>query len=98
MADPTGVFSSPHYLRHNQRRQEHLASLDLDLAEQLVLEVGAGIGDHTTFFLDRGCNVIVTEPQEQNLRVLKSRYPLLDVRAVDLNNPGEPIAADIVYC
>lgn len=98
MAYPIEIFSSPHYVRHNQRRQEHLASLDLDLAGRQVLEVGAGVGDHTTFFVDRGCTMIVTEPQEQNLRVLRMRYPELDVRAVDLNHPGEPIPADVVYC
>jgi hypothetical protein len=97
--EPQDVFWSQHYLRHNQRRQEHLASLGLPLAHQTVLEVGAGIGDHTTFFLDRGCSVTVTEAQEQNLAVLRSRYPDLDVRSLDLNAPpGEPIGADIVYC
>jgi hypothetical protein len=98
MLDPEQIFWSPHYLRHNQRRQEHLASLGLDLANQRVLEVGAGVGDHTSFFLDRGCTMIVTEPQEGNLRMLRSRYPALDVRSVDLNSPGDPIAADVVYC
>jgi SAM-dependent methyltransferase len=60
------LFRTPHYLRHNQRRQEHLASLALDLANRSVLEVGAGIGDHTTFFLDRGCTVLATEPRPEN--------------------------------
>src|SRR5690349_231976 len=60
------LFRSPHYLRHNQRRQEHLASLGLALADRSVLEVGAGIGDHTTFFLDRGCTVLATEPRPEN--------------------------------
>ncbi len=96
---PTEVFWSTHYLRHTQRRQEHLASLGLPLADQAVLEVGAGIGDHTSFFLDRGCTVIVTEVQEQNLVVLRSRYADLDVRRLDLDDPPqEPIEADIVYC
>lgn len=60
------LFRTPHYLRHNQRRQEHLASLGLDLAGRTVLEVGAGIADHTTFFLDRGCTVLSTEPRPEN--------------------------------
>jgi hypothetical protein len=97
--EPTQVFWSTHYLRHNQRRQEHLASLGLPLAGQTVLEVGAGIGDHTSFFLDRGCAAIVTEAQEQNLAILRGRFPDLDVRQLDLNvPPPEPIEADIVYC
>jgi hypothetical protein len=86
-------------VRHNQRRQEHLASLGLPLANQTVLEVGAGIGDHTSFFLDRGCTVIVTEPREQNLAILRARYPDLDVRKLDLDEPpSDAIEADIVYC
>jgi Methyltransferase domain len=87
-------------MRHNQRRQEHLASLGLDLAHRSVLEVGAGIGDHTSFFLDRGCTVVVTEAQEQNLSILRSRHPELDVRRLDLDNPGdiEIEAVSVVYC
>src|SRR5580704_12589348 len=51
-------FGSPWYQRHNQRRQEHLASLQLDLVSKSVLEVGAGVGDHTFYFLDRDCTVV----------------------------------------
>jgi hypothetical protein len=97
--EPTEVFWSTHYVRHNQRRQEHLASLGLALSGQSVLEVGAAIGDHTSFFLDRGSTVIVTEAQEQNLALLRARYPDLDVRSLDLNEPpAEAIEVDIVYC
>jgi SAM-dependent methyltransferase len=63
------TFRSFHYLRHNQRRLEHLASLDLDLAGRTVLEVGAGVGDHTTFFLDRDCNVLSVEPRSENCQL-----------------------------
>jgi hypothetical protein len=95
---PEDVFWSTHYLRHNQRRQEHLASLRLPLAGRSVLETGAGIGDHTSFFVDRGCSVVVTEAQEQNLAILRRRYPDLDVRQLDLDAPGrEPIEVDVVY-
>ncbi len=59
-------FHGLHYTRHNMRRQEHLASLGLDLDNRTVLEVGAGIGDHTTFFLDRGCTVTSVEPRLAN--------------------------------
>lgn len=69
--NPARVFHRPNYLRHNARRLEHLASLDLSLAGRTVLEVGAGIGDHTSFYLDRGCQVTVTEAREENLKVLR---------------------------
>jgi ubiquinone/menaquinone biosynthesis C-methylase UbiE len=97
--EPAEVFWSTHYTRHNQRRQEHLASLGLALSGQTVLEVGAAIGDHTSFFLDRDSTVVVTEAQEQNLALLRARYPELDVRRLDLNEPPrEAIEVDIVYC
>lgn len=97
---PTDVFFSYHYQRHNQRRQEHLASLGLSIENSTVLEVGAGIGDHTSFFLDRGCKVISTEPRKDNLDVLRSRFPGLRVEPLDLDAPN--ILLDetfhIVYC
>jgi SAM-dependent methyltransferase len=96
---PQEIFWSPHYMRHNQRRQEHLASLGLDLTGQTVLEVGAGLGDHTSFFIDRGCSVVVSEAQEQNLGILRARYPELDIRRINLDEPpAEPEVVDIVYC
>ena len=55
------AFRNSSYLRHNQRRQEHLAGLGLDLHGRTVLDVGAGIGDHATFFIDRGCTVVSVE-------------------------------------
>lgn len=92
-------FRTHEYQRHNQRRQEHLASLQLPLSGSSVLEVGAGIGDHTSFFLDRGCTVISTEGRPENVERLRARFPALDVRLLDLDPPPDtPIAADAVYC
>lgn len=99
-APPVQSFQNAHYLRHNQRRQEHLASLGLDLFDASVLEVGAGIGDHTSFFLDRGCQVVSTEGRPDNFDVLYQRYPGLEVRLLDLDNPEPDWQQDfdIVYC
>lgn len=100
MRDPIAEFHGWHYLRHNQRRQEHLASLGLQLANRTVLKVGAGIGDHTSFFLDRGCTVATTEGREENLVLLRQRYPELAPRLLDLDNPDPNFTgtAEIVYC
>src|SRR5579863_6438912 len=68
-------FRSSSYLRHNQRTQEHLASLGLPLAGKTVLEAGAGIGDHSTFFLDRGCPMVISDGRPANVRYLKKRFP-----------------------
>src|SRR5437588_11693402 len=88
------------YLRHDQRRLEHLASLGLSIAGATVLEVGAGIGGHTSFFLDRGCQVISTEARPENLEVLCLRYPEVQVKRLDLDNPDSSVEEtfDIVHC
>jgi SAM-dependent methyltransferase len=59
-------FGGSLYQRHNHRRQEHLASLRLDLIGKSVLEIGAGVGDHTFFFLDRDCSVVSLEARREN--------------------------------
>lgn len=96
-------FHSDHYLRHNARRLEHLASLALPLEGKRVLEVGAGIGDHTSFYVDRGCTVLSTEGRAENLLLLQRRWastPAVTVRALDMDAPktlGET-HFDVVHC
>jgi hypothetical protein len=93
-------FNSWHYLRHNARRLEHLATLGLPVAGRNVLEVGAGIGDHTHFYLDRGCQVITTEGREENFTILKQRYPKLDTYQLDLDDPQPAFHGpfDLIHC
>lgn len=96
-------FRSDHYLRHNSRRLEHLATLGLPLENRSVLEVGAGIGDHTTFYLDRGCHVTVTEVRPENLEILKKRFlgnPNVEVMYLDMNAPRLPANStfDVIHC
>lgn len=97
---PLSVFHSVEYLRHNHRRLEHLVSLNLNISGSHVLEVGAGIGDHSEFFIDRNCSVVITEGRLENVELLRSRYSSLDVRHLDMENPYlEPDELfDIVYC
>lgn len=97
---PIDYFKNDHYQRHNHRRLEHLATLELNLRNATVLEVGAGIGDHTSFFLDRQCLVTSVEARSENLEILKSRYPNLRANLLDLDNPQSifPEPFDIVYC
>ncbi len=97
---PCQAFLTNEYQHHNQRRQEHLACLGLDIAQKTVMEVGAGIGDHTSFFVDRGCDVVSTEAREENIKILRSRFPNLRTFVLDLDNPPSTFneTFDIVYC
>ena len=98
---PLAQFHSHVYLRHNHRCLEHLASLGLPIVGASVLEVGAGVGDHTSFFIDRGCTVLSTEARPENLAILQSRYRNLGLesRELDLDNPvALDRSFDIVYC
>lgn len=104
MVNTSNTFLSLNYIRHDKRRQEHLASLGLDFQRLSVLELGAGIGNHTEFFLDRNCKVLSTEPREENIQILKRRFEgrndvqvgvlnLADCSSIDLKT-----TFDIVYC
>lgn len=102
---PLEAFHAEHYLRHNQRRQEHLAMLGLDLAGKRVLEVGAGIGDHSAFFLDRGCRLTTSDARPENVAILQERFatrPEVSVMTIDLD--AQPLVAladrnySVVYC
>lgn len=92
-------FLSDPYQRHNRRRQEHLATLGLDISKKRVLEIGAGIGDHTEFFMDRGCTVTSTDGREECVDALRRRFPSIDVHKFDANEqaPERVDPHDIVY-
>jgi SAM-dependent methyltransferase len=71
------------------------------------LEVGAGIGDLTSFFLDRGCHIVISDVRRANLEVLRSRYPNIKAVYLDLDNPSDTSSTnrllgsngfDIVFC
>jgi SAM-dependent methyltransferase len=105
------TFRNPHYQRHNARRQEHLAMLGLELSNRTVLEVGAGVGDHTTFFLDRDCKVTSVEPRTENCKVFAAtmakhlrmgyaKAAACTLVEADVESIGEKVSGsfDIVYC
>ena len=56
----------------------HLASLGLSLEGRRVLEVGAGVGHLSGFFLERGCDLVVTEGRPENVAELRRRFPNIE--------------------
>ena len=99
--DPFGVFLTPEANAINVMRQAHLASLGLDLERKQVLEVGAGIGLHTPFFLERGCEVLVTDGNAENVGEIRRRLPNVRSALLDLEQDGAIAdlgTFDIVYC
>ena len=97
---PRNVFRTDRFQRINHRRTEHLESLRLPIRGASVLEVGAGIGDHTHFFLDRDCRVTTSDARPEHLKILKARYPDLRVTLLDLDNPPDSFQEtfDILFC
>ena len=96
---PLAAFQHDAYREHNSRRLEHLTSLDLQLAGRRVLELGAGIGDHTGYFADRGCDITAVEGRAENLAILAARFPDVATVRLDLDQPDLPDLGrfDIVY-
>ena len=97
---PVEAFHSDNYLRHTARRLEHLASLGIPVAGKTVLDVSSGIGDHARYYMDRGCRVTMTEVRQENIDVLRRRFPEGDIQMIDLENPrtlaGAPF--EVIHC
>jgi predicted O-methyltransferase YrrM len=97
------MFDSDGALAINRARQDHLASLGLDLAGRSVLEVGAGVGWHTGFFERLGCSILTTDARPENVAETLQRFPYRTghVEVADLSVPGSHVRFgdfDIIYC
>jgi 2-polyprenyl-3-methyl-5-hydroxy-6-metoxy-1,4-benzoquinol methylase len=100
-SSPYDVFLTPNAFAINKARQEQLGSLGLDIDGKRVLEVGAGIGLHTPFFLERSCNVVVTDGNPENVEEIKRRHPTLTSRVIDMEVDASITdlgTFDLVYC
>jgi hypothetical protein len=103
---PSGAVADFHcyrYLHTTARRLEHLATLGLPLRERRVFEVGAGVGDLTSFFLDRGCHVHATDARPLHVQLLRQRFadhPRVTADVMDLDPPPieGPGTFEIVMC
>ena len=94
----SNAFLGDYYQKHNSARQDHLATLDLPLAGKSVIELGAGIGDHTDFFLSRGCQVLASDAREDVVQAFRQRHPSVPSHVLDLDAPPpQYFRADVVY-
>lgn len=98
--DPAEIFSYFLYQIHNCRRLEHLATLGLDLHRRSVLDVGAGVGDLTSFFINRDCPVTALEGRPDSAAILRKRLPTVKVIEADIEAAaGPPLDPhDVVFC
>lgn len=94
-------FLDPHYQQHNVARLCHLESLGLDLKNKKVLEFGAGIGDHTIYYLFKNCNILPTDARPELVEFINNRFGIraevFDAEK-DLGKLEEFGYFDIIHC
>lgn len=100
-SDLLKYFLNSEYQKHNIARLQHLDSLGIDLSNKKVLEFGAGIGDHTLFYLYRNCKVTCTEGRIDLVEFIKNRLGI-DAKLIDVEKDLSIIETfdkvDIVHC
>jgi len=96
---PWDQFHSDLYLDHTFRRLEHLSSLNLSVQGKSVLELGAGVGDFTGYFVSRGCEVTSTDSRLDLVQVIKKRYPQIKAKVFNVENDSinELTVSQIVF-
>lgn len=67
------TFASAETRDYTAQSQSHLATLEpaIALAGRSVIEVGAGIAQHTPWLLDRGCAVLTTDGRASNVAFMQ---------------------------
>lgn len=94
-------FHTLHYLDITARRLEHLATLGLEIQDKSVLELGAGVGDLTQFFVARDCEITATDARPDLVDTLRERFSnQVNTLLVDLEDPSLEFKNyfDIVFC
>jgi hypothetical protein len=77
------TFLASSYQKHNVKRLAHLDSLGFDFSSKRVIEFGAGIGDHTYYFLIKGARILPTEGRSELVELISNRFGL-DVKKIDM--------------
>jgi hypothetical protein len=58
------------------------------------------VGDHSHYYIDRGCRITITEVRPEHLAHLRRCYPDQDIQQLDMEHPvplaGAPF--DVIHC
>jgi hypothetical protein len=94
-------FLMPNYQKINVARLQHLESLGLDLNNKKVIEFGAGIGDHTIFYLFKNCEILPTEGRKDLCDFISDRFGIKTLK-IDVEKELELLKTlphfDIIHC
>jgi len=94
-------FFNNEYQKHNVARLQHLESLKLNLDNKTILEFGAGVGDHTIFYLFKNCQVFPTDARKELVDFIKERLGVVG-ETIDAERDFEKIKLlpkfDAIHC
>ncbi len=94
-------FLKPNYQKINVARLQHLESLGLDLNNKKIIEFGAGIGDHTIFYLFKNCEVLPTEGRQDLCDFITDRFGIKTLK-IDVEKDLDLLKTlprfDFVHC
>ena len=94
------VFDNSKTVDLTTARMDHLESLGLPLEGTKVLDVGAGVGHLSQYFVKRGCDVTATDGRQSNIDRMRELYPTLKSAVCDVQT--EPLSRlgmfDVVFC
>lgn len=95
------TFKAGYYQRHNIVRLKHLDSLGIDFNQKNVLEIGAGIGDHSYYLQIKGAKLTSTDARAELVEMIKNRFGIetfvLDAEK-DIQKIENLPKFDIIYC
>lgn len=95
------TFFAQYYQAHNVARLSHLESLGLDIANKTVFEFGAGVGDHSYYYLIKNCKVTASDSRPELVNFIKNRWGI-DTVQIDIEKDIEKIKNfpkyDIIHC
>ncbi len=92
-------FETPEAEAINKARLDHLAGLGLPVDGRSTLEVGAGVGHLSRFFLERGCRLVTTEARPENVAELQRRYPDVRSEVADVEDSLAGLGRfEVVFC